>query len=224
MDRERAAAIERRCWRLAFLVTGSASAATVVADRVMQGRLDPEGMEPGRLDRLIVQQARGVPARVGITDASLEMPAAALSALRGLLSLAHQPREAWVLSRVDELDELRMSQAMDCSRTAARNHLSAGDERMRAILGADLDTSAAALRAFADSLDPGPIMRRVREAQRHAARRRLVKLAAVAGLIVLLGLLAWLRLTRSAGPSGPPSATTGQSPPPSSGPATPRAP
>lgn len=230
MNRDRAAAVERRCWRLAFLVTGSVAAATAVADRVMQGRLDPEGLEPGRLDRVIIQQARGVqqgrgsPARRGGPAIGLDLPPPALAALRALVSLPHQPREAWVLSLLDELDELRMSQAMDCSRTAARNHLGAGTEQMRAILGADLDASAAALRAFADTLDPGPILRQERQARRHAARRRLAQLAAVTGLIALLGLLAWLRLTRTAGPTGPPSGTTGRSPPPSSAPATPQAP
>lgn len=185
----------------------------------MQGRIDPASLEPARLDRLIIQTARTLaPPRVPDSP-GLDMPQPAAAALRALRSLPHQPREAWVLSRVDELDELRMGQAMDCSRMAARNHLESAQASMAAILGTDLDAAATDLRRFADSLDPGPIMRLHRDARRKRTLRKLGLIAAVIGLMALAGLLAWLRLTsHTAARPGPQPPTTSQSPPPSTAP------
>jgi hypothetical protein len=109
------------------------------------------------------------------------------------LSMPRQPLEAWMLSRVDDLDELHMARAMDCSRTALRNHLTAGDEHMRARLGDGAAAAIAALKSYADALDPGPIIaeHRVRR-QKQRNRRRLI-IGAVALIAVLGAALVILR-------------------------------
>src|SRR5215207_1672933 len=123
------AAYERRVWRLAYLLSGDPAGAAVLVDRVLRGQPDLASLEPARLDRVVIQHARELPRRRGaVPPITAPVPAGEVrKAMDALLSIPEQPREAWVLARVDELDELHFSRAMDCSRTASRNHLAAGD-------------------------------------------------------------------------------------------------
>ena len=85
-----------------------------------------------------------------------------------------------------------MSRAMDCSRTAARTHLSAADDTMRARLGGAYEETIVAMRSFADGLDPGPIIAANRLARKKTRFRRRTAVAigaAIVGLAVLLVLL-----------------------------------
>ena len=184
------AALERRIWRLAYLLTGDAAGAAALVDRVLNAQARPESLEPARLDRLIIQQARA-PATSTTLPAPVHPrpPAEAARAHAAALALPHQPMEAWVLKRVDDVDELRMSRAMDCSRTAARNHLAAADDQMRTVLGQDADRAITALRAFADSLDPGPIISAHRAIRRKRALRRGLAIALVTAIAALSALL-----------------------------------
>lgn len=183
--------IERRIWRLAFLLTGNAHAAAELIHGVTRSRPDPATLEPARLDRLIVLRSREHPA-----GGEPQMPGApddARLALRSALALPPQPLEAWILTRVDELDALHVSRAMDCSRTAAGNHLAAADERMKSRLGPDHDRAVAALRAYADSIDPVPL---IAAARRRAAERRRRRLTIVGGVVSIAVLfLAYVVLT-----------------------------
>jgi hypothetical protein len=87
-----------------------------------------------------------------------------------------------------------MSRAMDCSRTAARMHLSGADDQMKARLGARYDLAVDALRRFADGLDPGPIIAAHRlQRQKRAFRRRTAWFTA-AGIALLGVLLAVVKL------------------------------
>jgi hypothetical protein len=185
------AAYERRVWRLAYLLSGDPAGAALLVDRVIRDQPDFAALEPARLDRVVIQHARELPrARTAIlpiplTSATPAAESPARKALDAVLSLSEQPREVWVLARVDELDELHFSRAMDCSRTASRNHLAAADDHMAKSLSTSAAEAAATLRAFADGLDPAPIIQSYRE---HARKRRL-RLAAYFAGAMLVGLL-----------------------------------
>jgi DNA-directed RNA polymerase specialized sigma24 family protein len=119
-------AYQRRVWRLAYLLTGNAPGAAALVDRVIRAQPDLMNLEPARLDRLVIQHAREVPTAPILAAASLPEPDPEIRrTLEAVIRLPEQPREAWVLARVDELDELHISRAMDCSRTASMHHLAA---------------------------------------------------------------------------------------------------
>src|SRR5262245_21467690 len=129
MPDDRRDALERRVWRLAYLLTGDRDGAAALVDRILGAQGHREGLGPARLDRLVIQQARemigvGVHYPGGAQEQEKDL---AMRALKASHTLAAQPREAWVLARVDMVDELWMSRAMDCSRTAARTHLHGGE-------------------------------------------------------------------------------------------------
>jgi hypothetical protein len=52
--------LERRIWRLAFLLSGDREGAAALVDRILDAQAKPEALEPARLDRLVIQQARGL--------------------------------------------------------------------------------------------------------------------------------------------------------------------
>ena len=119
--------LERRIWRLAFLLSGDREGAAALVDRILNAQSKPEALEPARLDRLVIQQARGLlrPMHDRLDRDTSDLAALALQTAR---SISEQPREAWILSRIDGVDELWMSRAMDCSRgapTASQSFLSA---------------------------------------------------------------------------------------------------
>lgn len=185
-------ALERRAWRLAYLLTGNGAAASRVLGRVAAASAHVPRNDPARLDRLVIVHVRELakrrrpalePAPSGSAEAGVS------GAMRALLGLPEQPREAWVLSRLDGLDGIRMSRAMDCSRTAAERHLAAADEGMRARLGEGVDAAVGALRAFADALDPGPAVEVHRSRERRKRRVRTAMIAlGVLGLALAAGV------------------------------------
>src|ERR1043165_2140662 len=132
--------VERRIWRLAYILTGDSAGAAALVDRVLRTRPDAVALEPARLDRLIIQQARELPRGRITPPAGVDPPEQALAVV---LAMPEQPREAWVLTHLDGLDELHVSRAMDCSRTAARNHLNAAEQTARARLGEGLARATA---------------------------------------------------------------------------------
>lgn len=174
---------EARVWRLAFLLTSDPDAAARLAARLPRLQPDFATLEPARLDRLVIQTARTMPRPAHTADRT---PRHISTLQHALASLPPQQREAWVLSRVDTVDDLWMSRAMDCSKTAARSHLAAADAALHATLGDDLPTALDALRAQADAVDPAPLIVEARAELRRSHRRRL----AIAGLIAFLALSA----------------------------------
>lgn len=194
--REQRAALERRIWRLAHLLTGDEAGAAGLVDRVLDAQASPESLDWARLDRLVIQQAREMAAGTkGARPAAAPAGQGDLAhrTLATALEMERQPLEAWVLSRIDELDELRMARAMDCSRTALRNHLAAGDEHMRAKLGEGAPAAVAALKKYADSLDPGPIIARHRRKRRKQRNRRMVVVIGIVAIVVMGVALVVLR-------------------------------
>jgi hypothetical protein len=197
--------LERRIWRLGYLVTGNELAAAELVDRVFRAHGgDVYALDPPRLDRLIIQQARemlgtwGGAARTGRRKAppSLLMdkaPAEVQRAFAAVQSLPEQPREAWVLAKIDELDDLHISRAMDCSKTATLNHLNAAEAQVRAALADDYDRALVSLRTFADTLDPRPIIATARARRQQQLIRRAGILAIFMYMLILLGMLVWLK-------------------------------
>jgi hypothetical protein len=181
---------QRRIWRLAFLLTGDADRAASVIGTVLRDQPRPETLEAGRLDRLIILHAREVPR--GMTPAITMGPDAARG-MGVLLALPEQPREAWVLTRHDGLDELRVSRAMDCSRTAVARHLQAADEQMGHRLGESLARCVAALRKEADAIDPGPLIAAALEKRRKDRLGRALVAGGIAIVVVAMVGIVLLR-------------------------------
>jgi len=197
--RQQRDALERRIWRLAFLLTGDARGAVALVDRILDAQPNPGALDLAHLDRLVIQQAREMgraqepPTGPPAPGAMPALNPQARAALTAALSMPHQPLEAWVLARVDDLDELRMSRAMDCSKTAARTHLAAGDEHMKQRLGDTLNPAVAALRTAADALDPGPIIAAHRTIRRKERNRRVGTITVIVAIILLTGVLILLK-------------------------------
>lgn len=193
-------AIERRTWRLAFLLTGNPDAASSLIERVFKIQKNPASLEPPLLDRLIIQNARYLPKSTEVILPRIEgvfNTAPAAAALTAALSLSHQPLEAWVLRRIDDLDELHIARAMDCSKTAARLHLASADDRLTSKLGGQLLPAAAALRAYADALDPAPLIAtyRVESRKRRIAKLKVRAIIAAAAILILSFIILKLLLS-----------------------------
>lgn len=180
---------DRRVWRLAFLLTANPDAASTLVSILPAPRHD--AIEPAILDRTIIQNARSLPRAdaVNLSATPLCAPVTltlATDALAAAHKLPRQPLEAWILKRIDDLDDLHIARAMDCSKTAARTHLAAADEAMALRLADRLPSALAALRDYIDSLDPTPLI----AAHRHRRKiRRANRLKIAAGLIAAALLL-----------------------------------
>lgn len=185
--------IDRRAWRLGFLLTGNPDSASSLLALIRGSPKSPS--DPALLDRFIIQHARSLPRSDPLLPStptsSPTTLAAAQAALSAALKLSRQPQESWVLKRLDDLDDLHIARAMDCSKTAARTHLAAADESMSARLADRLTPSIAALRDYTDSLDPAPLISAYQQ-RRHSDRAlRLKKIAlASAAAILLLAFIA----------------------------------
>ncbi len=102
------------------------------------------------------------------------------------MQLDHQPREAWLLRRVEQLDETQAARAMDCSKTALNHHLDRADTVMRSRFCDRADAVADAIRDAADQLEPAPYI----EAWQ-ARRRRRWWWWIIAALIATVAALLW---------------------------------
>jgi len=212
-DRRRA--WESRLWRLAYLLTGSAEGAGHVLERVLMARPNLTSIvATARVDRLVALHTRE---RTGRTRAgrrrfSISAYTAAAKARRVLddrlasapevilpgsarrlhdlvLALDHQPRLAWLLTHIEQVDEVWMAKAMDCSKNAARVHLARAEKALLATVSSQGESDDPAstihegvrsLREAADAIDPGPYL----EAARADIRERRVGRIAVALIVV----------------------------------------
>lgn len=156
----------------------------------------PAGTGP-TADPRIAPAVTGRPARDSVTVASGAMPAEVAAAIvrDAAAALPRQALEAWILTRIEQLDEVRVARAMDCSRTAAERHLRRADELMQPVLAGRAEGEPAAaldlLRAALDRLDPGPEVKAVRARVRRARRLRvaLALLCIVAGVLAVVAVL-----------------------------------
>ena len=207
---------ESRVWRLAYLLTGSAEGAGHVVERVLMARQNLLTVtDPARIDRLVAlhTRERSGRSRAGRRRFSLGAYTAAANARRVLdsrmasapeitlsgsakrlhelvLALDHQPRLAWVLAHLEQVDEIWLAKAMDCSKTAARVHLSNAEKSLLEAASTRGESKAPAsvidhglqsLREAIDAIDPGPYL----EAARADIRERRVGRIALA--VILLG-------------------------------------
>ena len=181
-------AFEARTWRLALLLTGDAWGASRTLDGVARSLGDLSKVDGVKLDRMIVTQARdvaGLPASKRGLPADEAMPpegpaAATFDVLR---RMKPQPREAWVLTRVDELDEIHVARAMDASKTASGHHLKAAEAMLADRLGDETSEGIEGLRRWADEMDPEPWLTIHRERMK---RRRKIKWGLIGLVVVLL--------------------------------------
>lgn len=186
---------QRRAWRLALLLTGDASRAGDVVRAARRALRHGAPPDAAQLDRLIIQQLRVAARRRPRTTQPHPQPTdpSARRLLEALHALPQQPREAWVLRRIDRLDERHTARAMDCSRTAAERHLAAADRALTSQLDQTLDAATTALQAWADHLPVDELMEATAARAAHARRRRLaVSVAIGLGVVMLFGLV-WLR-------------------------------
>lgn len=190
---DRKQAYERRAWRLALLLTGNPAAAASIALDAGR-RKDLASLPADRLDRLVIQHARELPDKKrGSWPTSLPTPDPQTTAsLEFLGNLPVQPRDAFILERIDELDELHAARAMDCSKTALANHLAAADKAFSAAFGDAAESHVKSMRSYADSLDPDPAISAKREEQRRKRKQRrvLILILVIVGfLVVTAGVL-----------------------------------
>lgn len=179
-------AYEARVWRLAFLLTGHPAAADSLIARILRTQPDVLSVEPVRLDRLVILQAREWSARrPRLAAASPPLRPEAAETLTAALGMSHQLLEVWILARVDGMEGLSVSRAMDCSNTAAANHLAEADREMAARLGDKLGPGLDALRAGADALDPRGFIDEVRARRRQRKRRRMLLMLVILGAAAL---------------------------------------
>lgn len=106
--------------------------------------------------------------------------------------MPRQVIEAWMLRYMEGLDDVTLSRAMDCSRTAARRYLAHGEERMRAKFWDRLGPGVERLQEAARALDPAPAARQWQASRRRRWLWRLVLLVAVIVLLLwLAGDVIW---------------------------------
>lgn len=174
-------------WRLAYLLSGEPAAAERLFADLMRDRGRIETVDGLRLDRMIVLRWRECRPDTPPTDDHGD--------LAPVYALPAQPLEAWLLRRVEQMDEVAAAQAMDCSKTALRLHLEAADHLL-AEHADHPDALAAELRRRADALDPAPVLEAWRSGRR---KRRRMLLVAAAILVLIAGVGGWLALRRLAG-------------------------
>jgi DNA-directed RNA polymerase specialized sigma24 family protein len=104
--------------------------------------------------------------------------------LRAWSALPFQQKEAFLLTHGEKLDLRRMAIAMDCSTTAAGNHLAAATKSLQAATGTAYE--AIVQNMTAAYLAPPPPPNLVIEHTTRAAKRRRVLWRIAAALLVLL--------------------------------------
>jgi len=187
---DRRAAGLRRAWRLALLFSGDVERAREVHTAVGL-RAKVEAIEAYRLDRLVVlehRERRGPRRRVsrdrgdGVGAASSASEAAGAvgasageGSARGLIdaawayealeALSPQGREAWLLRRVEGMEEIAAARAMDCSKTALGHHLRHAERSMEEA-GLDGEGLRRSIVGWLEATAPHP------PAEPRAARRR----------------------------------------------------
>jgi hypothetical protein len=169
--------------------------------RIVEDRSDLPRLDPARLDRLVILRARELAERPPKRWRSPEPapdPSDPLRApdplglpivvetMRTANSLPRQSMEAWLLRHVDQLGDIAISRAMDCSRTALTRHLERAEQAMREQLGDRYEEAIETLREAIDRLDPAPA---VRAAQQRRRRRWIGRL--LLGGAALIPIVRW---------------------------------
>ena len=195
----RVEAYRRRVWRLAYLLVGDEAAAGELFNRVMRDRKVIESVEPERLDRLILMRVRE---QNGSLKTRFELdPHVAV-----LYGLPSGSREAWLLTHVEDMDELSAAKAMDCSKKALAQHLTRAEEELRRELGENVADLAALIRQRGEAIDPVPVIRAWAQKRRRVRLRWMFVVGVVLGMLAMGAWSVWHDLNRAdeAGGGGEP--------------------
>ena len=114
--------------------------------------------------------------------------------LRAFRHLPPQQREAFILSRGEKLNQRQAAVAMDCSSSAAGNHLQAADRALGAIAGDSFDERATALLNVYNSLTPGDdlVVGDINLVVRRIGWRKFLKVMDRLLALAILAALAWI--------------------------------
>ena len=104
-----------------------------------------------------------------------------------LAGLAHQPREAWLLSRTYRMPLRDVARAMDCSSTATARHLQQAEEALAGALGDDVGEAARTLLDYSLTLVVPEFFRAGRRRREHL-RRVVIAIALLASVFVMMWL------------------------------------
>lgn len=209
MDREDA--LQRRVIRLALLLTAEPIRAAEALAIILTTNPDILRIGESRIDRMIVQHARGelLPQPASSEAPDSDIPLGAVVSLSdparrlwdACRTLDLQPREAWILRDLEEMDEIPTARAMDCSRTAIETvHRPAALNILRQTMAEDYEPALSELRSALEHLDPEPMLARAHAARDHAIRRRRFTTLILIGVLlacfailtyILFDLLAW---------------------------------
>jgi sigma-70-like protein len=116
-----------------------------------------------------------------------------LAFVRAFRLLPSQQREAFLLSRGERLESRQLAIAMDCSTTAAGNHLTAATEALQKIAGDGFEAQATAIAGVYASLTPPQdlVQREVAAVSGKIRGRRWRKKVITVLEVIVLILLAW---------------------------------
>lgn len=201
-------ALQRRVIRLALLLTADPSRAADALSLILAANPDIRRIAESRIDRMVIQHARGElagPAPANQPDITLDHILTLSDPARRLWDAAarleQQPREAWILRDLEQMDEIPTARAMDCSRTAIETvHRPHALNHLQAALADDYSHALASLHEALDALDPAPLIAIALTARAAAQRRRrittfllLFVLLFCFGVLtyILFDLLAW---------------------------------
>jgi hypothetical protein len=215
---------QRRAWRLALLVTGRADLADTALLAAMQRRVALRSLPQARRDRLTLICVREI-----LGEATMRRPGflerlrSAHRSRRGagpisashyeripfdgiaadgadaMRALREQPREAWALHRVLNMDLRDVARAMDCSKTAAARHLEEAESAMAGALGPSYVRVIEALRIQSDAARPGTVVLESLAAQRTGKLVARVVFALLSVVLIAAAVAAVLyRLQRPA--------------------------
>ncbi|QOV88081.1 RNA polymerase sigma factor [Humisphaera borealis] len=113
--------------------------------------------------------------------------------VRGIRRLPPQQAEAFILHHGQRMNSRLLGVSMDCSTTAAENHLRAADNAMRALAGEQFEPLTRVLRTAVVALGPSPDVTEQFVTARVGAwadRRSAVRIARLVFLTVVISLLA----------------------------------
>ena len=198
-------------YRVAAALTGRRDVARKIARHILARGLEllPKWVEPGAPDRWFRHHTLLLARRVKLgpppTNADALVTAARdadqgnvpmpfLAFVVALRQMPRQQAEAYLLHHGEGLPVRAVGVAMDCSQTAAAQHLDTADRTMRAIAGGDVGPLSDRLVAAYRSLTPDGriVVPAVAGAMRRRRRRRLLRALSVVVIGAVLVAAAWV--------------------------------
>lgn len=193
------AELEQSVFQRGLILTGDASGAAHVTRAILARYDDLRRVGESALLRAIVQDARAWPREFDPATPSAVSPwepptAPERQLFHAVAALPVQQREAWTLTRLEQLGDVEASRAMDCSRTALREvHLAGADHALRPLLGDAYEPAIEALRKSLAAVNPADALSDVRVRLRAVVlRKRLVRLLMFLLFLAACATLWWV--------------------------------